>query len=249
MEWYIYPLVISAGILAGFINTVAGSGSLLTLPLLMFLGLPAVSANGTNRIGILFQTLVSTGSFKKQKILDIRSSLWLALPALLGSFAGASLAVEMDEVLMEKSIGGLLVFMFFIILIKPSRWIEEREGNPPVPFGIRMLIFFLIGIYGGFVQAGVGFFLLAGLVLGAGYDLVKANAVKSFIILIFTVPALAVFMMNNQVEYFIGFILAIGNMIGAWLAAKFSVKWGPRVIRYILLIILLLSSVKLFHLI
>jgi uncharacterized membrane protein YfcA len=247
MEWYIYLLIIAAGVVAGFINTVAGSGSLLTLPLLMFIGLPAVSANGTNRVGILFQTIVSTASFKRQKILNIRTSIELAVPAVLGSLIGALIAVDMNEEMMERAIGGLLIVMFFIILIRPSRWTGNKEGNRPVPFGIRMGVFFLIGIYGGFIQAGVGFFLIAGLVLGAGYDLVKANAVKSFIILLFTLSALVIFIYNHQVEYLPGIILAIGNMIGAYLAARFSVQWGPVVIRYILLVTLLLSSVKLLN--
>lgn len=242
-----YILVVLVGVIAGFINTVAGSGSLLTLPVLMFLGLPAVSANGTNRIGILFQTIVSTSSFKKQKVFNMRESLWLAVPAVLGSFLGALIAVDMNEEVMEKVIAGLLIFMFFIILVKPSKWLESREGNPPLPYWLRFMVFFLIGIYGGFIQAGVGFFLLAGLVLGAGFELVKANAVKSFIILFFTLIALAVFILNGQVHYLIGLILAAGNMIGAYFAAKYSVKWGPKVIRYFLLVILLLSSIKLLN--
>ena len=247
MEWYIYVLVVVVGILAGFINTIAGSGSLLTLPLLMFLGLPAVSANGTNRVGILFQTIVSTGSFRKQKVFNIRESVWLTVPAVLGSLLGALIATDMNEEVMEKVIAGLLILMFFIILIRPSKWIESREGNPPLPYWLRFVVFFLIGIYGGFIQAGVGFFLLAGLVLGSGFDLVKANAIKSFVILFFTLIALAVFILNGQVHFLTGLILAAGNMIGAYFAAKYSVKWGPKVIRYFLLMILLLSSVKLLN--
>ncbi len=245
MEWYIYILVIVVGIVAGFINTIAGSGSLLTLPLLMFLGLPAVSANGTNRIGILFQSLISTGSFRKQKVLDTKVSFSLAVPAVIGSFFGAMVAVDLNEETMEKTIGGLLAFMFIIILLKPSSWIKPQEGGGHLPYWIQAPIFFIIGIYGGFVQAGVGFFLLAGLVLGCRYDLVKANAIKAFIILFFTVVALIVFIINNQVNYFIGLILAIGNMIGAYIGAKYAVKWGGEVIRYFLLIALLASSIKL----
>jgi len=245
MEWYIYILVIAVGILAGFINTIAGSGSLMTLPLLMFLGLPAVSANGTNRIGILLQSLVSTSSFRNQKVLDIRSSVWLAIPAALGSGAGAIIAVDINEQVMERTIGGLLAFMFFLILVKPSRWIEGNKGKTPLSSLVRSVIFFIIGVYGGFIQAGVGFFLLAGLVLGAGYDLVKANAVKSLIILIFTIIALSIFMINGQVDYFTGLILGIGNMIGAYFGARYAVQWGAKVVRYILLAVILVSSMKL----
>jgi uncharacterized membrane protein YfcA len=245
MEWYIYPLIVLAGVFAGFINTLAGSGSLITLPLLIGLGLPANVANGTNRIAILLQNVVGVSSFKKQKVLDFRSSVKLVIPAVIGSVIGAIIAVDLNEEVMRKTIGGLLVFMFFIILWKPSKWLREQQGKSPLPYWLRAIIFFLIGIYGGFIQAGVGFFLLSGLVLGAGYDLVRANAVKVLIILTYTAFALAVFIFNDQVNYTYGLILAAGNMIGAFLGASVAVKWGPKFVRYLLLITVLVAAAKL----
>ena len=100
-------------------------------------------------------------------------------------------------------------------------------------------------MYGGFIQAGVGFFLLSGLVLGAGYDLVRANAVKVFIVLVYTAFALAIFIINDQVDYKFGLILAIGNMLGAYVGARFAVKWGPKFVRYLLLITISVAAVKL----
>ena len=245
MEWYIYALIVLAGVFAGFINTLAGSGSLITLPLLIGLGLPANVANGTNRIAILLQNVVGVSSFKKQKVLDFRSSVKLVIPAVIGSVLGAIIAVDINEEIMRKTIGGLLLFMFFIILWKPSTWLREQQGKSPLPYWLRAIIFFLIGVYGGFIQAGVGFFLLSGLVLGAGYDLVRANAVKVLIILTYTAFALVVFILNDQVNYTYGFVLAAGNMIGAFLGAKVAVKWGPKFVRYLLLITVIVASAKL----
>ncbi|MGC9341639.1 MAG: sulfite exporter TauE/SafE family protein [Bacteroidales bacterium] len=245
MEWYIYPLIVIAGIFAGFINTLAGSGSLITLPLLIGLGLPANVANGTNRIAILLQNVVGVSSFKKQKVLDFRSSVKLVIPAVIGSVIGAMIAVDINEEIMRKTIGGLLLFMFFVILWKPSRWLREQQGKAPLPYWLRAIVFFFIGMYGGFIQAGVGFFLLSGLVLGAGYDLVRANAVKVLIILVYTAFALAVFIYNDQVNYTYGFILAAGNMIGAFLGAKVAVKWGPKFVRYLLLVTVIVAAAKL----
>ena len=244
MEWYIYVLIVVAGIFAGFINTLAGSGSLITLPLLIALGLPANIANGTNRIAILLQNVVGVSSFRHQKILDFRSSMKLVIPAVIGSIAGAFIAVDINEEIMRKTIGGLLLFMFFVILWKPSRWLKEQQGKAPLPYWLRAVIFFIIGVYGGFIQAGVGVFLLSGLVLGAGYDLVKANAVKVLIILVYTIFALGVFILNDQVNYTYGFILAAGNMIGAFLGAKVAVKWGPKFVRYLLLVIIIEKKKK-----
>jgi uncharacterized protein len=246
MEWYLILAVIGVGIIAGFINTVAGAGSLLTLPLLMFLGLPANIANGTNRIGILLHNIVGVATFKQHKVLNFREGLRMGVPATIGSLVGAQIAINLDEAIMTKTIGGLLVIMFFVIILNPDRWIQSREGHAPVKRWLQIIIFFLIGIYGGFIQAGVGFFLLAGLVLGAGIDLVKANAIKVFIVLLYTPFALAVFMYNHQVNYKLGLILAAGNMIGAFLGAKYAVKVGARAVSYFLLVALALSALQLF---
>jgi len=246
MEWYIYPAVVAVGVLVGFINTLAGSGSVISLPLLMFLGLPANVANGTNRIGILIQSVVAVASFKKQKIFNWNEGLRLAIPSVVGSFIGAISAVKLTNEIMEMVIGGLMVVMFFVLLYKPSRWINgSTEKEQKKPGILKILVFFAIGLYGGFIQAGIGLFLLAGLVLGAGMNLVKANAIKVLVVAIYTPIALAVFIYNDQVSYEIGLILALGNAIGAWLAARFAIKGGPELIRYFLLVIVFLSAIKL----
>jgi len=245
MEWYAYPAIIAVGIIAGFINVMAGSGSLLTLPLLMFLGLPANVANGTNRIAIFLQNVVAVGSFKQQKVFEYKEGLWLVIPATAGSLIGALLAVNFNERILSLFIGGLLIFMFFIILLKPERWIKEQAGTVDgSPRFWRIVIFFFIGIYGGFIQAGVGFFLLAGLVLSVGTDLVKANALKVFIILIYTGFALVIFFINGQVDLRVGLILAVGNMLGAWIGARTAVSWGPKFVRIILLLAIFVSALK-----
>jgi len=246
MEWYFIPALIGAGFLCGFINTLAGSGSLITLPLLMFMGLPANVANGTNRIAILMQNIVGVSSFKQQKVFTFKEGIWLAIPAVIGSVIGASFAVNINEKIMTQVIGGLLVVMFFLIIFKPEIWIKGKAGLITArPSLLQIIIFFGIGLYGGFIQAGVGFFLIAGLVLGAGFDLVKTNAIKLFIVLCYTPFALIVFILNDQVDYKAGLILGIGNMIGAFVASRFAVSWGAKVVRIILLVIILGASVKL----
>jgi uncharacterized membrane protein YfcA len=245
MEWYLYLALIIAGIIAGFINTLAGSGSLLTLPLLMFIGLPANIANATNRIGIFFQSAVGTFSFKNHKVFEFKEGVWFAIPATIGSFMGAIAAVNLETRLMQIIIGGLLFFMFFIVLYRPEKWIQEQTGKiESKPKSWQIIIFFVIGLYGGFIQAGVGFMLLAGLVLGAGINLTKANALKVFIVFIYTSVALIVFIVNKQIAYLAGFVLAFGNMIGAYIATKVAIKQGPKVVRIILLVILFLSALK-----
>lgn len=246
MAWYIYLAVLAAGFAAGFINTLAGSGSLITLPLLIFLGIPATVANGTNRVGVLFQNIVSVESFRRQKVLDVRGGLILSVPAILGSIIGANIAVGLNETLMRQAIGVLMVVMLFVILLRPKRWLlGELDKMGERPSLLQLLIFFFIGMYGGFLQAGVGIFLLAGLVLGIGYDLVRANAVKVLIVLAFTISALIVFMLNDQVLWGMGLLLAVGNSLGAWAAARMAVERGAAFVRWLLIAVVTVSAANL----
>lgn len=245
MEWYYVVLLAFAGLLAGFINTIAGSGSLLTLPLFMAFGLPAPVANGTNRIGILLASLTAVFNFRKQKILDFRDALRIGIPSVSGAILGALIAVDINETAMKTAIGVLLIFMFFLILLQPSRWLKTHASGTSLPQWLQMIIFFLVGVYGGFIQAGVGFFLLGALVLASGMDLIKANAIKVLMVFLFTPFTLVIFILNNQVDYKLGLIVAAGSIAGAWIGAKLSVKWGPKVVRIFLLATLVVASAKL----
>ena len=243
MHWYLYVGVVAAGFAAGFINTVAGSGSLLTLPLLIYLGLPPTVANGTNRVGILLQNLVSTISFRQQKVLSIREGLAPTIPAIAGWLLGARIAVNLDEQMMERAIAFLLLVMLVVMLVKPDRWLRGHSEDRQRRIGPKeVLLFFAIGIYGGFIQAGVGVFLLAALVLGAGYDLVRANGLKVMIIFFATAFALVVFVANGQVDWVIGLVLALGNTLGALAASRLSVKRGAPFIRWFLIAVIVVSS-------
>lgn len=237
--------LIVAGLFAGFINTLAGSGSLITLPLLMFLGLSPHQANATNRVAIFFQNLVAVRNFRQQKMLHARQELYLVIPALIGSAVGASLAIQVNEEVLNTFIGILLFVMFFLILFKPDRWVKQQAGLVSGKGKVlRIIIFFFIGVYGGFIQAGVGFFLLAGLVLGVGYDLIKANAVKVLIVFTYTALALGIFIWSGQVNYLYGLVLAVGNASGAYVASKYAKQIGVKYIRFILLAAVFIAGLK-----
>ncbi len=194
MEWYNMLALAGVGLVTGFINIMAGGGSVLSLPMLMFLGLPANVANGTNRIGILFQSIVGANTFRRKKVLDLKTDYKLTIPALIGSIAGALFAVDMDEAILRKVIAVLMVVMLLMVILKPEAWVKEKAGKAEAkPSVIQYIIFFFIGFYGGFIQMGVGIFLLAGLVMGCGHNLVKANAIKIFITLVFTIFSIGIF--------------------------------------------------------
>jgi uncharacterized membrane protein YfcA len=247
MSWLIVTALISSGVLVGFINTLAGGGTIISISLFMFLGLPATIANGTNRIAVLLQTLVSSASFKKQKVLDTRKGLLLGIPTVIGSIIGAEIAVDINEKLFEQAIGVIMLIMMIFIVYKPQQWLKgkqellQRKLTP-----VQFLIFFIIGLYGGFIHVGVGYFILAGLVLNAGYDLVKANALKVFIVLLYAPFTIIVFIYNKQINYEYGLIHAIGNIIGAFIASRFAVSWGANFVRWVIIVIILLTSAQMF---
>jgi uncharacterized membrane protein YfcA len=244
MPWYAYLLLIGAGFIAGFVNTLAGSGSLVTLPALMFLGLPAGLANGTNRVAILMQNIVAVSSFHEHRVLEFRRGVTLAVPAVVGAVIGARIAVGLDEETLRRTIGALMLVMGVVIFLKPRRWLEGRgEGESKVPSWVGALLFFLVGMYGGFIQAGVGLFLLACLVLASGFDLVRANAVKVLIVLCFTVFTLAVFVRHGQVDWVVGLVLGFGNMLGARVAARTAIEKGTSFLRWFLIGVVLVSGI------
>jgi uncharacterized membrane protein YfcA len=234
------------GFIAGFINTLAGSGSLITLPVLILLGLPANVANGTNRVGILVQNLVSVATFRRRQALPLAGSARLIVPSVVGAVLGAALAVDLDEDLLNRTIGVLMLVMLIVLVIRPKRWLEPHPAGATLPYVWQVPVYFAIGVYCGFIQAGAGIFLLAGLVLGSGYDLVRGNAMKNLIVLIVTVAALAVFVVNDQVRWGLGLLLASGNAAGAWLATRVALRRGAGFLRWFLIGIIALSAVALF---
>jgi len=246
MEWYMYLLILVGGVLTGFINTLSGNGSVISLPLLIFAGLPANVANGTNRVGIALQNLVGTVSFHQKKVLDVRGALILGVPAVIGSLIGARIAVDLDEEIMRRVIGAVMVIMLILILTRPQRWLHgQTQSLEGFPRWWNFIVFFAIGLYGGFIQMGAGIFLLSGLVLGLSYNLVRANAVKVAINLLFTVASLLVFQSSGQVEWIPGLVLAVGAAFGAWIAARMAVEKGAAWVHRLLIFVVILSAVYL----
>lgn len=223
MEWYIYPLAILAGIVAGVINTLAGSGSLVTLPMLVFLGLPSNVANATNRVGVAIQNVVGIATFQRSGKLNLSNGFWLVLASVPGAVAGAWLASNLGQAEMDRIIGVIMVVMLFVILFEPEKWLRQQsvvqEGRPSLWI---LLLFVAIGFYGGFIQASVGVLILAAMVLGMNYSLAHANAIKLMIVLVVTVVALLVFINQNLIHWGFGLLMALGQSIGAWGAARFA---------------------------
>lgn len=236
-------LILGAGFVAGFINTVAGGGSMLTLPALMVLGLPADIANATNRVGVLLQSIAGVRGFHARGKLDPATIVPTLVPSLLGSLCGALLASFLPVSLLKPTLLLTMIGMGLLMLVQPQV-VAPPPGTPVYALRERpqaWLGLFIAGIYGGFVQAGVGFILIAALAGGLRYDLVRANALKMAITGALTVIALAVFIARGQVLWIPGLVLAAGTVAGAVLSVRFAVNAPQSVLRWILFGMILLS--------
>lgn len=241
-----YLLLIPVGFAAGFLNTIAGGGTLLTLPTLIFLGLPPVMANGTNRIAILVQTFTAVKGFKSKGISTYPFSLYLGVAALLGSFIGAKFALAINGAVFNKILAVIMIMVLLAIVFNKKNQqqniIEKLHGKS---LYISCIVFFFLGIYGGFINAGIGFLMLLFLNYFNGLSLVKCNATKVFVVAIYTIGAVIVFALENKINYTLGGILTLGNASGAWIASKWSVKKDDKVIKVILTIAVCILAVKL----
>ena len=227
-------LILAAGALAaGTVNTLAGGGSLLTVPLLVFMGLPATTANGTNRIGVLFQNFVSTLRFRKEGLDGIRGALPVLVPVLVGAAVGALIASHMSAEIFRRVFGVAMIFLL-IPMLRHSRP-RPADRLEPRSLLVNTLVFFGIGVYGGAIQAGVGLFLIAALAR-SGLDLVRANAIKVVIIGLLTLVAVPIFILQGQVDWPLASALVVGFGLGGELGARAAVRGGERLIRPVLIV-------------
>ena len=238
-------LLFLSGVLAGFINIMAGGGSLITIPMLIFLGLPATVANGTNRVAVLIQNIFATAKFKQKGLFYWKTGLILTLPAVLGAVVGSQIAVSISDTLFKRILAVVMVVTMGLVLINKNKAVErvqEVRIKNYLPF---VLAFFLIGIYGGMVQAGVGFFIILVLAMVPGLSLLQINSLKIFIILCYMVPSLFIFFTHDKIHWLYGLILAAGNALGGWLGVVAAVKKGDKLIRIVFAIAVLGMAIKL----
>ncbi|MCP3983814.1 MAG: sulfite exporter TauE/SafE family protein [bacterium] len=229
-------LLIGGGLLAGIVNTLAGGGSMLTVPLLVMVGLPGTLANGTNRVGILIQNGVASWGFWAQGVGDLRRSLPVILPVAAGAGVGALVASHLPDDVFERIFGVIM-----LLLLVPTLRGVSRPSSAPArhhPGWLRSIVFIAIGLYGGAFQAGVGLLLVAALSFG-GIDLVRANSIKVMVNFCFTLLAVPIFIAAGQVSWPEALTLGAGFAAGGALGARLAVRGGERLIRPVLALAIL----------
>jgi uncharacterized membrane protein YfcA len=244
----VYALVLGAGVVAGFLNTLAGGGTLFSLPVLMLLGLPAEVANGTARLSIVTQSASGAWAFHREGKLPMRSLGPVVVPSVLGAAAGAGVAAWAPGEILEPLILGTLITMAIVMVVKPG-WVAPEtteEARDPMRHLPSIVGLFGAGFYGGFVQAGVGFVLLA--VLGGivRYDVVRANALKLACTLLFSLPAIVLFALADRIAWIPGVVLALGTIVGAQIGVRFAMKLSAKTLRWVILVMVVASCVAAF---
>lgn len=243
-EWAGYALLILAGLLAGIVNTIAGGGSFLTLPALILFGLDPKMANGTNRVAILLSSGVASATFHKHGHLDRKLAMRLAVPTLAGTPLGALLAVYLPAEAFRPVFGVIFLVMAALLIIDPKRLTKTSAVRRKSP-GLLLAVFFGIGVYVGFIQAGMGILLLLGMSLLNTGDLLESNAVKNLIGFIVTLTATIVFVVYGLVDWLPGLIMAVGNVLGGFVGAKLAIKKGNRLIFSFLVCVMTATGIKL----
>ena len=239
--------LLAAGLAAGALNVVAGGGSFLTLPLLLFLGLPASEANGTNRVGVLAQNLAGVWGFHRHGVLDWRWAVAVSAPAMVGAAAGTWLALAVPDFAFRR-------ILSLIMLGVTLGTLARNHFDPPGPGRLGELRspwhwtivsgFALVGIYGGFLQAGVGFLILSLTSIG-GLDLVRGNAVKVLCVFSLTTLSLAIFAGSGRVQWPLGLALGLGNLMGGLLGVRLAVRIGHRWVERVVTVTIVVFAIML----
>ena len=248
-------LLIGVGIFVGFVNTLAGMATALSYALFMAMGMPINVANGTTRVGVLAQFAVSSVMFKKSGYLDTKLATKVGIPVAIGSLAGAQAAAVLNPSVMEIAMGVMLPIMAIMLLYSQHRRSKADASSTANSTtrstasstaaaaaksqafsAAKFIAFMFIGAYGGFTHAGVGILIIFGSFYLLGLDILRANGIKQFAVVIYTPIALTIFILHGQVNWPVALIYSIGNVTGAILASRYAVKWGAKAVNYIIAI-------------
>lgn len=241
-------LILITGLAAGFINVNAGGGSFLTIPMLIFMGLPPAVANGTNRVALTFASMISVHNFKRKGFFEWKLSLSLGIPMTAGAIIGSLISINLPEKLYTTILAVMILIVIAIIIVNPQRFIKKNLVKPTLKTRVAgAVIFFILGIYAGVIQAGVGFLIITSLIFLTGYNLVKINSMKVLIAMIYMVATLAVFIISGNVNWLYALILSVGNGTGAYLGTRFAVKHGDKWIRIIMIVAALIMALRLLN--
>lgn len=250
MTLSIFLILIISGLFVGFINTLSAGGTAISIALYLALGLSPSEANATNRIAVLLQTSLTVPLFARKGYLKQTHLFHLAIPTMIGALVGAVLSIILPEMLFSYFMGLSLLIMLVFLFRSTKKFDEDDSSKTQNGINlIQYLTFFGIGVYGGFVQVGTGFLLMAAGSMLLGYNIIKTNAVKITVMALYTIVAIIVFWSEGNIQWQIGLIHSIGTFIGSFIATKLAFKKGGRFIKWVIIFVVIFTSLSLFKII
>lgn len=235
-------ILFGAGVIASFINMMAGGGSILTIGTMILLGVEPVVANGTNRIGVLVGTGSGALTYKSEKFTDIKTSLILGLSAIPGAIVGSIYSVQISNHLFQKILAIVMIFILITMFIPKKK--VQATGEKLKKSWLIYPAMVLVGLYGGFIQVGVGFIIMAFLRHLTAFDLLRVNMHKVFIVVIYTIPVLIIFGISGKINLFYAIIVSLGNALGSYISVKIALRKGEKVVKVVLIIAIVLMATK-----
>lgn len=245
----VVTILILSGVLVGFINTLSAGGTIVSIALYLAMGLPSQGANAVNRVGVLLQDAFGSALFLKQGLFKIKEVFPYALPVMVGALLGSLVAISISERVFSFCLGIILLVMIVFLFIQEKQSEKGERKLSVKQYFLYFPVFIGIGFYGGFVQAGTGFLIIAALSMILGYDMIKTAAAKLFIMFLYTVVAITVFFAKGGVEinyWLYGLIHSIGMIIGTWIADRYALKKGEKVIRFVIIFVIIVTALNLF---
>ena len=245
----IYFLIVVCGVFAGFIGSLAGLGSAIGLyALIDIVGMDATIANGTNRLGILAMSVMALPTFYKKGHLNLQKSKFVILALFLGAIGGFYLAIYTDGQNIKNAFKYLLPVLLFIILFKPQKWTQGTDFSYNMNIWLSMPFFLMLGFYAGFIQVGTGVALVIFLSIFGRYSLVDATGVKLSAFALYTIVGLVIFTINEKIDWGYGILLASGQGLGGYIAARVATSYphANSFVRYLLIIVLIIAIIRMF---
>lgn len=242
-----YAIAIIGGLIGGFMNTVASSGTAVTLPLLLFMGLPPTVANATNRVPVVIGVLIASVTFIRSGVMNWRLAVKVVIPCTIGAMVGAFVVDRVPAELVESLIV-VAVVMALLLLLTNFKKAFERTIETPARYRWQEAVYlFLAGLWIGLIVLDGGTYLLMTLMLSMQLPLLQANAYKNLASVFTSGFSLAVMAFDGHVNWEVGGIMAIGSIAGGYIGAKFSMHELAKKWTYRLLVIII--SLELIHIV
>ncbi|PKR90078.1 hypothetical protein CXZ10_01415 [Pleomorphomonas diazotrophica] len=235
LSLHILTALFFAALLAGFIDSIAGGGGLITVPALMLAGLTPIQSLGTNKLQSLFGSASATMAYARAGQVNLRSQLPMALMSGGGSILGALLATVLPGDWLRVAMPVMLVAIAVYFAFKRGLNDQDRQARM-TPFLFTLVFVPVIGCYDGLFGPGTGSFFMLGFVSLAGFGLLKATAHTKLLNFASNVGSFVVFVLSGVVIWKAGLVMGAGQFLGAQMGSRLAVRGGARIIRPLLVI-------------